>query len=250
VNRATNCVGGHLPHQQRRFRPVALLMLLGVFAALPLAGCEEDTGSIGQDSSYLNASLGSEDPKDDRTHMLPLKPGNWWDMHAACKGETNEDHYVVVGPVTEGDVSGIEVDQIRNGKRWRREIFQQKGNTLYVAAMQDETSQLMRYDPPIPVYKEPINEGDTLQWYGDFRMGKETFPARALSRISGKESVTTATGKFKCFRVDTIVRVTRGKQEVKFPTVRWLAARVGYVRRGYADKGRPAFAEVKRFNVQ
>jgi hypothetical protein len=50
--------------------------------------------------------------------------------------------------------------------------------------------------------------------------------------------------------VDTIVQVTRGKQEVKFPTVRWLTARVGYVRRGYADKGRPAFSEVKKFNVQ
>jgi hypothetical protein len=247
VSRSANHTDRHpLP---RRFRPVAFLALLGLLA-LPLAGCEEDTGSIGQDSAYLNAPLSSNDPKEERTNLLPLKPGSWWDMHAVCAGESNEDRYVVVGPVTEGDVSGIQVDQMRKGKRWRREIFQQKGDTLYICAMQDETSQLMRYNPPIPLCKEPVSEGDVLQWYGDFRMGKETLPARALSRISGKETVTTPTGKFKTFRVDTIVQVTRGKQEVKFPTVRWLTARVGYVRRGYADKGRPAFSEVKKFNVQ
>jgi hypothetical protein len=244
----------------RRWRRLALPLLC--LALLPLAGCEQDAGSIGQDSAYLNSPLTGDEPKDDRKDMLPLRTGNWWAMFATCvfekdgkrQVEENDDRYVVVGPVTDMDVSGIQIDQMRKGKRWRREIFQRKGDTIYISAMQDETSGLMRYHPPIPVLKEPVTEGDYLQWYGEFRMktgGKdESLPARALSRISGKETFTTSAGKFKAYRVDTIVVVMKDGKEIKFPTVRWLSARVGYVRRGYADKGRPAFCEVRQFNVQ
>jgi hypothetical protein len=241
---------------------IAVLACL-CLTALSLSGCEQQTDStIGQDAAFLNTPLTGNESRDERTNMLPLKTGNWWNVHAVCvmddgkkrTVEENDDRHIVVGPVTEGDVSGIQVDQIRKGKRWRREIFQSKGDTLYLAALQDETSGLMRYHPPIPVYKEPLTEGDYILWYGEFRMknnGKEErLPARGLSRVSGKDTFTTSAGKFKAYRVDTMVLVMRGGREVRFPTVRWLSARVGYVRRGYAEKGYPAFSEIRQFNVK
>jgi hypothetical protein len=245
-----NTATGTVSRAMRLSRRLLLqLPLMGV-AAAALSGCEQETGTTGQDSDYLAAPLKSEDPVSERTDMLPLKTGNWWEMTAVCAGERSNDRHVVVGQVTAEDITGIQVDHYRNGKKWRREIFQKKGDTLYVAGMQDETSELMRYHPPIPLYKEPVSEGDYLPWYGEFRLGKRSFPARALTRISGKEAISTAAGRFKAFRVDTIVVVSNRSNETRFPTVRWLAAHVGFVRRGFADKGRPGFSEVMKFNVQ
>jgi hypothetical protein len=185
-----------------------------------------------------------------RQPLLPLKPGNRWDMKAVCAGEVANDTYIVTRPLTVDGVSGLEVEQRRSGKRWRREIYRATKDTLYLVAMQDETSELMRYHDPIPVVRYPAHVGDGLTWKGEFLMGKEKMPARAFSRISGQDTLKTAAGKFIAYRVDTIIVVQRGGSEAKFPTVRWLAPGIGMVRRGYADKGRPAFAELTQFTLK
>ena len=95
-----------------------------------------------------------------------------------------------------------------------------------------------------------IEEGQTLIWLGNFKLGKETFASRAFSRVSSQEVIKTPAGEFKSFRIDTIVLLNRRGQEIRFPMVRWVAPNVGYVSRGFADKGRPAFSELLRFEVK
>jgi hypothetical protein len=222
----------------------------------------------GADASYLTTPLVSDDPDSKRKNLIPLTPGNVWEMTARCAGETERERVVVGGLVNVEGVTGTQIDVFRKGKRWRREILRKVGDEIQIVALQDETSPLMVMNPPLPLLREPTKEGNTTEWVGDYKLipgprpdgvdsglkKTEIWPSRAYSRISGLEPVTTPAGKFKAFRVDTVVvanRVVGGRaQEVRFPMVRWLAPGVGYVRRGFADKGRPAFAELTRFDVK
>lgn len=215
-----------------------------------LSGCKNDIAPGGPDVSYLNTPLEAETPATEKSaSFLPLATGNSWDMTASSQGKQNRDRVVVTGPVTTEGVTGIQVETQRGGKRWRREVYQADNKTVRLAAMQDETSALMRLSPPIPLFEYPVREGGTTSWKGTFTLGKDTFPAQAYSRVSTREDVTTSAGRFKTARIDTVVIVLRPNGEIRFPMVRWLAPSVGFVRRGYAENKEPAFSEVTRFNV-
>lgn len=216
-----------------------------------LSGCKSDIAPGGPDVSYLTSALETETPATEKgASFLPLATGNSWDMTASTQGKQNRDRIVVTGPVTTEGVTGIQVETQRSGRRWRREIYQSDSKGVQLVGMQDETSGLMRLSPPIPLFAYPVREGATTNWKGTFALGKESFPAQAYSRISTREDVTTSAGRFKTARIDTVVVVLRPNGEIRFPMVRWLAPSVGFVRRGYAEKGMPAFSEVTRFNVR
>lgn len=240
------------------------------------AGEREISGKIdntsrkvaGADAAYLTTPLVAEEPDVRRNNVLPLTVGNSWEMLAVCAGEKSRERVVVTGPVNIGNVAGTQLDIYREGKKWRREIYRKVGNETQLVAMQDESSPLMVMDPPLPLFKEPMKEGDTTRWIGDYKLlpglrpdGKDSgikqaqiWPSRGFSRVSGLETVVTSAGRFKAFRIDSIVvanRFVNGKsQEIRFPMVRWVAPGVGLVRRGFADKGRPAFAELTKFDVK
>jgi|GEM_PF-2154924 hypothetical protein len=218
---------------------------------------EEGLETGGQDVAFLNSPTVTEMPEKQRRNLLPLATGNTWEFFSLVNytTEKSNDRLVVLGPRTEADITGIQVDVLREGKKWRREFYSQKGETTYLVAMQDETSPLMRLHPPVPMWKEPVTEGDTVRWIGEFRiktvqMGEQVLPAEGYSRISGVETVKTAAGEFKVYRVDTVIVANNGGKELRFPVVRWLAPNVGFVRRGLVDKGRAAFSDLTRFDVQ
>lgn len=216
---------------------------------------EDENTSQGADIAMLNSPLQPDIPKNQRANLLPLAMGNSWDMVSQCKRptgtENSRDKLVIVGPKTDGDVSGIQMNINRNGKYWRREMYQQKNGITYLVAMQDESSQLMRLDTPVPLWKEPVEEGKTINWIGYFKLGKVTYASNAFSRVSAYEVHKTSAGEFKTYRIDTIVVLKRPNgEEVRFPMVRWMTPHVGYVSRGFADKGFPAFSELMRFEVK
>ena len=229
----------------RRLSALAVLVL----ALLPLSGCDDGAPTVGADTPFLNAPLKADKPNPREARLLPLNPGDSWDMISYCRGKKSNDRLVVAGPVTVNGVSAIQVNHLREGKLWRREIYRETQDELQLVATQDETSDLMRYDPPLPILRYPVNDGDYTQWQGRFILGKANFPASAMSRISAREKVRTPAGIFETLRIDTIVIVTQPGGVIRFPSIRWLSPGVGFVRRGFADQSRPAFAEVTKFNV-
>lgn len=211
----------------------------------------EETGN---DMSYLTTKLTDFPEAEKDKEVLPLEAGNFWlmDSYVDGKKERHKDNYQVTGPIQVGGQTGTEIRITRDGKPWRREVYQRKGKIVYLMGTQDENSGLMRFDPPLPLVRYPLEEGTSLPWEGAFISDKGTYTARSLSRISGRETLQTASGQFHTLRVDTMISVTQNnsKNEIRFPSVRWLAPNFGFVRKGFVDKGRPGFAEVLRSKVR
>jgi hypothetical protein len=216
-------------------------------ALLGITGCGDKIESGGPDIAYLATNIDAPVPSGEAGQsFLPLAVGNVWEMKSASEGKQNRDRLVVTKKIS--DQAGMQVEIQRGGRMWRREIVRSDEKGVWLSGMQDETSPLMELSPPLSLLKYPVKEGDGQKWEGTFKMGKDSFPAYGYSRISAREDAVTPAGKFKVARVDTVIVVTRKGGELRFPMVRWLAPRVGYVRRGYAEKSKPAFAELTKFN--
>ena len=166
-----------------------------------------------------------------------------------ARGRRSDDAITVIGPTQISGQAASEVEVRRFGAKWRREFYADSASGLYLAAMQDETSPVMPLKPSLPLLKYPAHEGSTVDWSGTITLSGIEYPATAFSRVSAQEPVTTAAGKFKTVRIDTVIVMNTNGREIRFPSVRWLAPRVGFVRRGFADRGLPAFSEMVEFNV-
>jgi hypothetical protein len=227
-----------------RFPPLLAITAL-------LCGCNDAPRAVGPDIAWLDAPLTRDVPEEKGKTLLPLTTGAFWEMttYVVSASSPLQDRLVVTGPITVDGISSVEIKLFRGGKPWRREIYRETGHVLQLVATQDENSGLMRYQPPIPLLRYPATEGDYMAWDGKFVLGKDALPARALSRISGREKMKAPAGVFKTLRLDTVIEVSRGDGTIRFPSVRWLAPGIGFVRRAFAEKGNPAFSEVSRFNV-
>ena len=220
-----------------------------VAAGVALAGCSDATPSSNADTAYLTASLGEQTTLTQRDNLLPLKKGNVWQMRSSSQGRRSDDAITVIGPTQVGGLPTTEVEVRRFGAKWRREFYTDNASGLYLAAMQDETSPVMPLKPPLALINYPAHEGSTVDWSGTITLSGVEYPATAYSRVSAQEPVTTAAGKFKTVRIDTVIVMNSNGREIRFPSVRWMAPSVGFVRRGFADRGLPAFSEMVEFNV-
>lgn len=228
--------------------PVSAFCLVGLAA---LSGCTPPSRSSNVDMSFLTAPLTSLTPQDKETNLLPLKTGNSWHMRTATRGTLFSDTITVTGPSNATGYPSIALALERQGKPWRSEYYIPGNDTITLAGMQDETAPLISFYPPIPLAKAPFAEGASWNWHGILLIGKNRYPGSAFSRVSACETTTTAAGSFRAFRIDTVVIMNDDSgHEVRFPTVRWLAPDVGFVRRGFADKGQRAFSELTQFDVR
>ena len=227
----------------------SLLLLAGLSVAL--SGCTEPSHSSNIDSAFLNAPLNSITSQDPQSNLLPLTPGNTWQMRTVARGQRFYDVIQVSksSPATGKAPAGVELQITRDGKPWRREFYLPQSNEVVLSAMQDETSPLMVLNPPLTLVKTPLEEGQMQKWRGTLTLKGVDYPATAFSRLSSYEPVTASAGLFKAYRIDTVVTITGDGRELRFPSVRWLAPGVGFVRRGFADQGQPAFSELLQFNV-
>ena len=80
-------------------------------------------------------------------------------------------------------------------------------------------------------------------------MKNSRYRAVGFSRVSNREDLSTTAGRFVTYRIDTVLSILNAGKPTHFPTIRWLAPGIGFVKRGYADEGNPALAELKRFSV-
>ena len=203
----------------------------------------------GKDASYLaDASAGSDDSP--ATNLLPLAPGNNWDFDVEAGSLHGAERVVLGGPVTVGKLTGVACDIQRGGKVWRREIYRQDASGIQLLAFGDASPNRIDISPPITLLRYPLKKGEELRWQGTINVRGHALPATGFSRISAREKIVSPAGRFIAYRLDTVMTIQSGSKPTHFPSIRWLASNIGFVRRGYADGGKPAIAQLKRFSVK
>ncbi len=216
----------------------------------PLAGAHGAEAAFsegGKDIAYL-ADKGTP-AGSDSAELLPLKTGNNWEFDATTEGGRVPEQVIVRGPEVVGGVSGIALDILRGGKLWRREVYQHDGKALRLLAFGDATSTRIVLSPPMALVALPVTEGGEVHWKGNLILKGQKLPTIGYSRVSARENIVAGAGRFAAYRVDSVLTID-GAKPTHFPAIRWLAPGIGFVRRGYADGGKPAVAELKRFTVK
>lgn len=204
----------------------------------------------GEDRDFLKDPPKREEAPIATAALLPLTPGNYWDMNVANEVAVFRERVMAKGPLLVGKEQGILVEIQRNGKVWRQEVYQNTAQGIRLLAFGERQTQLLVLNPPFPITPPLAHEGEGASWKGTLSLGKNTFPATGYSRVTLKDTIQTRSmGRFQAYRVDSVVTIRRKEGPLHFPQVRWLYPGIGFIRRSYADAGQPANAELERYHV-
>lgn len=182
--------------------------------------------------------------------VLPLAVGTRWYLSFSggkppAGGRNVPFEARVVGP---GPTGGGRIVVTQNGIPWRTEVLENTPRGLLMRANAEENKPLMELVPPVTLARFPLQEGGETPWRGTFRFKGKTYPATAFSRVSTVENVTTPAGRFLAYRVDTLITVTGDRgQIIRFPSIRWLAPGIGFVRHGFVDRGQPIYTDLRAY---
>lgn len=226
----------------RNFLFVAFLLVL-------LSGCTPQLVTGGEDSAYLKDLPAPA--KTSSLKLLPLATGNFWEMNGINEKRATRDKIVVMGPKQVGSVQGTYIQLLRDGALWRQEVYRNDENGLALLAFGEKQPELLVLSPPLPLMKSTPSEGDAVSWKGSVQFKGKQYAATAYSRVTALESLQTRTGRFQCFRLDSVVTMSRPKERpLHFPSIRWFSEKIGFVRRSFADGGKPAMQDLERYQVQ
>jgi hypothetical protein len=229
----------------------------------PPATSTANSAIMGEDRAFLEEQSLVEEKL--RGSLLPLKPGNNWSltMNVLDRPITDKagapppkpisitDTITVLQPALVGQESGMVLEMKRGTVPFRREVYREDKTGLYLLAFGQATKPLIQMSSAVPLVKYPLHIGDSHAWSGKINVQGEIFPARAVSRVTGKEPITTKAGRFaETYRLDTIITLERTGTNIQFPTIRWMAPGIGFIRRNYADKGNPAFGVLTAYSVR
>ena len=224
------------------------MVLIVLIASLGLAsGCEPPVIDGGKDMAYLTDQ---EEPNDAQGEpLLPLTPGNTWTMDALSAKKRAEDRLRAIGPIALGPEKGTLVEIQRDGRVWRREAYRVEKDEAYLLGFGEAQQPLLALNPPLRLFRVPAKVGEYVSWNGTITVKNSRYRAVGFSRVSNREDLSTTAGRFVTYRIDTVLSILNAGKPTHFPTIRWLAPGIGFVKRGYADEGNPALAELKRFSV-
>lgn len=223
-----------------RFAPSLLALLMG---------CAPQLVSGGEDSAYLKEIAPPAQTTSQK--LLPLAPGTFWEMNGISEKRITRDKIVVVGPKQVGTSTGTHLQLFREGALWRQEVYKNDDSGLSLLAFGEKQQELLVLSPPLPLLKATLHEGDEITWKGSVRFKGKDYLSTAYTRVTAQENLQTRTGRFQCFRIDSVLTMSRPKEQpLHFPSIRWLSEKIGFVRRSFADAGKPALQDLERYQVQ
>ena len=224
---------------------IALLLALSL-----ISGCTSKFSSDGEDIDYLK-DLQSTEPKTDSKPLLPLSPGNYWEMTAISEKNKTKDKIEVVGPIQVAGQNGLLVKILRNGSLWRQEVYRNDSTGIWLIAFGEKQADLLQLNPPMRLLAPSFHEGDEVNWKGNIIFKTKRYEATGYCRITSQETLQTKMGRFQAYRLDSVVSMVRPNDiPLHFPAIRWLSRDIGFIRRSYADSGRPAVQNLERYMVQ
>ena len=225
--------------------------LLGSLLALSIiSGCASPFSPGGQDIAYLKDTQ-SDVPKVESQSLLPLAIGNYWEMTAISEKNKTKDKIEVVGPIQIVNQKGMLVKLLRNGILWRQEVYRNDSTGIWLLAFGEKQADLLQLDPPMRLLASSFYEGDEVNWKGNILFKSKLYEATGYCRITTQETLQTQMGRFQAYRLDSVISMVRPNNiPLHFPSVRWLSRDIGFIRRSYADGGRPAVQNLERYMMR
>ena len=221
-----------------------------ILALASFSGCTPTLTQGGEDLNFLG-DIPTDSAEVRSGDLLPLTPGNYWIMRGVNGDYRGLDKIVVGGPVLILGNKGTMVQLLRDGSLWRQEVYRQDASGLWLVAFGEKKSDVLQLDPPMQLLKPTFREGDEISWSGKIHFQKNSFPATAFCRVSPQDSVQTPKGRFQTYRLDSVIEMDRGKgKPLFFPAVRWLSRDIGFIKRSFADGGRPVVTELESYMVK
>jgi hypothetical protein len=215
-----------------------------------LSGCAPTLTQGGEDLNFLQdipaprAEVRSE-------NLLPLTPGNFWTMRGVSGDYRGLDKIVVGDSVLILGHKGTMVQLLRDGSLWRQEVYQQDASGLRLIAFGEKKADILQLDPPMQLLKPTFREGDEISWSGKIHFQKKIYSATGFCRVSSQDSVQTPKGRFQTYRLDSVIAMSRDKgTPLFFPAIRWLSRDIGFIRRSFADGGKPVVQELDSYMVK
>ena len=214
--------------------PRAIVLFVAASAALASSGCHEDNLVVNHqsDNNYIRLPGEKEAKiKIGPGSLFPLQAGDHWENVVQNKNEKGTEQVVVNGTINIGGLAGVIVETHQNGKIVREEVYHTdaRGDVSLMAMTTGTKDNLLTMSPPIPLFDGRATDGTEKSWSGIMHFKDTSSTGSALSRISGRETVLTAAGKFDTFRTDSLIVTTIGGQMAPVFTRRWLAPGVGVV---------------------
>lgn len=226
-------------------------LALGVVALL--AGCDSTSNDNGKEADLVseNPSKKTELPKGSGP-LWSLTPGQSWRTLTRRPNQKNVDSEIrVVGEYRVPDGrTGTVVRSYRGGVPFRVEIYQMNSSgSMKLLALGESEQKLLVFSPAIPFLKTPIKEGESLQWSGLAKMGKQEYAATAFHRISAIDDVKDVfDNSIRAYRLDGIVSLNSGAQRIDYPVVMWFVPGKGIAQRRLADRGQLALEQITKFS--
>lgn len=216
-----------------------------------LVGCSAKINESGEDLAFLqdHDHVGKTQRVVTASQLLPLAKGNYWEMEASSGGQTFRERMIVTGPMQVGKEAGMQVQILRGGQLWRIEVYQNKGKGLYLLGFGRNKADLLVLQPPFPISRAEVKEGESLAWKGTVLLQGKPFRASGYSRITSSDNVTITLGRLQAYRLDSVVTMQQPDGPLHFPNARWLNPGIGFIRRGYADNGIAALSEITSYMV-
>ena len=215
-----------------------------------ISGCTSQLSSGGEDIEYLK-NLQSNGQRIESKPLLPLAPGNYWEMTAISEKNKTKDKIEVVGPIQVAGKNGLLVKLLRNGSLWRQEVYRNDAAGIWLMAFGEKQVDLLQLDPPIRLLASSFHEGDEVNWKGNILFKSKRYEATGYCRVTSLETLQTQMGRFQAYRLDSVISMIRPNDiPLHFPSVRWLSQDIGFIRRSYADDGRPAVQNLERYMIR
>ena len=233
----------------RQAEGAVLVCLLA--AGLIVSGCKEDAmvTNLKLDDSYIRVP-GQATPSATGAagSLMPLDIGNSWNMIVHSAGGTALEQNTVTGTESFDGILGAIVETRQNGAALREDVFSAGTHDLSLVAAGSK-NDIMRMTPPIPLFSYSPVEGATETWSGILHYRNTSSSGNGLSRVSGRERVTTPAGTFDAYRIDSILLTTVGGQMVNFPSTRWFAPGVGVVKQRMMSGARVLTKELSEYHL-
>ena len=198
-----------------------------------VVGCGPDVGPTNPEDrvEVLENELASA--KD----LFPAETGNAW-TYTLRQTERNAEGQ---GGQTTGTptlkVTGVNGDKVtvafvESDKTVSELLFTVTEEGLVQRGIRSAGSPERTYNPPIPVYRWPMEQGVKRDWKGTgFRPGiGSTGPMESSMEYKGVSEVDTPAGRMKAYRFDTVTKYKQGERELGTTQSVWLVPKIGIVR--------------------
>jgi hypothetical protein len=168
----------------------------------------------------------------------PMQPGNAWTLAVKANGQSVPTQRVLVTGVQSGsDGRTVRLVYQANNKTVQSETYLVKPDTVY--RLTSNAGAQSRLEPPFPVIRLPMRDGQQWKWEGVIRTGQNRAKARSTLTVSGPALVKTPAGTFGAYKVQSELIVESGGREERLPNAYWFAPGIGliqqYIRVGEAE---------------